>query len=384
MRLTWLVAAAVSQILSPSAVEASFLRDVVRQTENQARKMEREGGLEDALLAKAVPIEEYKANLREKGIAVPTNLDLPSELRRLDEEEDGEEDGEEGDDYYVNADYMVSFSGYSLKYARCQPVQRFSEDALTAGEYSPMITDDIVILRLCPYRFCSSTRTYGCSYNFAEYAIDVKDYTRVMIRYAEDKKDQLCDWCDSCYARRRLDDADEAGDDQEQDQDDQAQNNNAYYDYDTDDATDNYSNNACYNYQSYCSDEYGNALCEGDEDDSYMQQADYINYLDCVKVSDQDKYSYYVRPRCDGSAGTIKMAVFHDAFCSQYAGNEVSLNSFGLGFQESAFEELYTSNTCIDCSQSVSISLILGQSNDIPNISNNFSVFIEFSALLQC
>ena len=353
MRLTWLVAAAVSQILSPSAVEASFLRDVVRRTENQARKMEREGGLEDALLAKAVPIEEYKANLRDKGIAVPANLDLPSELRRLDEE-----DGEEGDDYYVNSDYMVSFSGYSLKYARCQPVQRFSEDAITAGEYSPMITDDIVILRLCPYRFCSSSRTYGCSYNFAEYAIDVKDYTRVMIRYAEDKKEQLCDWCDSCYARRRLDDADEDGDDQEQDsQDDQEQNDDQNYNYNTDDAADNYSNNACYNYQSYCSDEDGNTLCadEDDGDDSYMQQADYINYLDCVKVSDQDKYSYYVRPRCDASAGTIKMAVFHDAFCSQYAGNEVSLKSFGLGFQESAFEELYTSNTCIDCSQSVSI-----------------------------
>lgn len=358
MRLTWLVAAAVSQILSPSAVEASFLRDVVRRTESQARKMEREGGLEEILLSKAVPIEEYKANLRAKGIAVPANLDLPSELRRLD----ADEDGEEGDDYYVNSDYMISFSGYSLKYARCQPVQRFSEDAIIAGEYSPMITDDIVILRLCPYRFCSSSRTYGCSYNFAEYAIDVKDYTRVMIRYAEDKEEQLCDWCDSCYARRRLDDA---GDDQEQDQadededaqDDAVQNdndaNNQYYN--TDDTADNYSDNACYNYQSYCSDEYGNALCDQDGDDSYMQKADYINYLDCVKVADEDKYSYYVRPRCDASAGTIKMAVFHDKFCAQYAGNEVSLNSFGLGFQESAFEEFYTTNTCIDCSQSVSI-----------------------------
>jgi hypothetical protein len=374
MRLTWLVAAAASRILSPTAVEASFLRDVVRRSESQARKIEREGGLEDALLAKAVPIEEYKANLRAKGIAVPANLDLPSELRRLDEEEDGED----GDDYYVDADYMVSFSGYSLKYARCQPVQRFSEDAITAGEYSPMITDDIVILRLCPYRFCSTTRMYGCSYNFAEYAIDVKDYTRVMIRYAEDKKEQLCDWCDSCYARRRLDDADE---DQQQDQDeenqdednqdDQEQNddaNNQYYN--TDDAADNYSNNACYNYQSYCSDEYGNTLCEdgGDGDDGgdgYMQQADYINYLDCVLVSDEDKYSYYVRPRCDASAGTIKMAVFHDAFCSQYAGNTVSLKNFGLGFQESAFEELYATSTCIDCSQSVSILLILGESSGI-------------------
>lgn len=371
MRLTWFVAAAASQILSPSVVGASFLRDVVRRTENQAKKIEREGGLEDALLAKAVPIGEYKASLRAKGIAVPANLDLPSELRRLDEEEDGEE----GDDYYVDADYMVSFSGYSLKYARCQPVQRFSENAITAGEYSPMITDDIVILRLCPYRFCSSSRTYGCSYNFAEYAIDVKDYTRVMIRYAEDKTEELCDWCDSCYARRRLDDADEAGDDQQQDD---AQ------DYNTDDAADNYSDNACYNYQSYCSDEYGNALCKDGDDDgdeSYMQQADYINYLDCVRVSDEDKYSYYVRPRCDASAGTIKMAVFHDAFCSQYAGNEVSLKSFGLGFQESAFEDFYTENACIDCSQSVSILSVFVESNGIPMISNIFSVFAEFSAL---
>jgi hypothetical protein len=76
-----------------------------------------------------------------------------------------------------------------------------------------MIIDDIVILRFyLPYRFWARLVGYGCSYNFAD--IDVK-ITRVMIRYTEDKK-QLCDWCDSCYARRRLDGADGAGDDQQQ------------------------------------------------------------------------------------------------------------------------------------------------------------------------
>ena len=45
------------------------------------------------------------------------------------------------------------------------------------------MTDDIVILRLCPTSSCSSDKDYGCTYNFSEYAIELSDYVRIMLRY---------------------------------------------------------------------------------------------------------------------------------------------------------------------------------------------------------
>lgn len=327
---------------SPS-VEASFLRDVVG---HHAPVGDRQAIIEDALLAKAVPLNEYKAKLAARGLQVEENP------RHLQEEEEA---AEAADDYYLSAEYMYSFSGYSLKYAKCQPVQRFSEDAIMAGEYTPMVTDDIVILRLCPYRFCSGSRMFGCHYNYAEYAIDLSDYIRVMIRYKYDKMTQLCNWCDSCYARRKLEDGDANGD-EEADyaaMDDGTQNSYYY----NDDAVSNESG-ACFNYQTHCTDSSGNSLCQAD-DDTYMNGMEYLDYIYCARITDKDNYSYYVRPRCNGYDQTIKMAVFYDSFCSQYAGNEVSLKNFNLGFQESAFSEFYDGNSCLDCSESVSLAVLV-------------------------
>ena len=357
---------AVSLVFSKSSVKATFLRDVAAQN---PKSLSQNNKIEDALLAKAIPLQEYNKKLEEQGLDIIT-----IESRRLDQdnEDDANEQGEAGDDdYYLGANYMYSFSGYSLKYAKCQPVQRFSEYAIKAGEYTPMVTDDIVILRLCPYRFCSASRTFGCHYNFAEYAISLSDYIRIMIRYKYDQRSQLCDWCESCYARRKLggqnnDDGgynqqnNDDGNDGVNGNDDGGSYKNNYYG--NDDAV-NYANDACYNYQSYCYDSDGYSICEENDDDTYLDAMDYIEYLDCARIADDENYSYYVQPRCDGYDGTIKMAIFYDQFCSQYAGNDKSLKSFGLGFQESIFKDFYDTETCLDCSESVSEESAQGRTN---------------------
>ena len=366
MRLSGFAFVTMARILifSASSVKASFLRDVAGYT--HPNPSGNEIAVEDALLSKAITLEEYNKKLQANGLQAIT-----SDSRRLDEDGADGQDGGADDDYYLDANYMYSFSGYSLKYAKCQPVQRFSEYAIKAGEYTPMVTDDIVILRLCPYRFCTASRTFGCHYNFAEYAISLTDYIRIMIRYKDDQKTQLCEWCESCYARRRkLDNGEnqnygyqQGNNDDQQNanagnddangngNDDGAYNNNNYY---RDDDAINYANDACYNYDSYCYDSDGYSICEENDDDTYMDALGYIDYLDCVRIADDENYSYYVQPRCDGYDGTIKMALFYDQFCSQYASNDVSLNNFGLGFQESIFEEFYDTETCLDCSDSVS------------------------------
>ena len=165
MRLSGSTVATLAHILffSIQSVKASFLRDVAGYA--QGRPSRNQMAIEDALLSKAISLEEYNQKLQAKGLQV-----IATDSRRLDEDGADGQDEAANDDYYLDANYMYSFSGYSLKYAKCQPVQRFSEYAIKAGEYTPMVTDDIVILRLCPYRFCTASRTFGCHYNFAEYA----------------------------------------------------------------------------------------------------------------------------------------------------------------------------------------------------------------------
>ena len=365
-----------------TAVEASFLRDVVQHQPRKQRQLQRQEVLNDALLAKAVPLETYKANLRARGLSVPEELKLdssntPAFMRALDEGD--------GDDYYIDENYMYSFDGYSLKYGKCQPVQSFSEEAIEAGEYTPMVTDDIVILRLCPSQFCASSKTFGCTYNYAEYAMDLTDYVRTMIRYSQDREGQLCDYCNYCAgnANRRLNEdeengenenqadndednneQDQNGDNNEQDQEnedadaDGNENEEAQDDGDQDNNDGNaqqYSDRDCGDYLNYCQDEYGNSVCQEDQQgggSAYMAIEGYLDYLDCVKIFDDDNYSYFVRPRCNGSTGAITVGVYYDKFCSNYAGNAVSLKDFNLGFKETAFKEFYDSSTCIDCSES--------------------------------
>lgn len=412
-------------IVLPSSVSAAswtsstgtFYRDVLNPVETRASLLQNEGQIQSALLQKAMLRKDFEAKYGVSLDGATATAATEGNRKLEDESEDNENDND--DDYYMNSNYMFSFSGYSMKFAKCQPVQYFSESALQAGEHSPMVTDDIVILRLCPTSSCkssssdtsssssssSSTNTnnnmYGCQYNFSEYAIELSEYVRIMLRYSAQKRDYMCTYCASCLnggsgsgnnARRRLEDAqgesgDEQDEEEQQQQQQQANNNNNnnngaddYYRVDddyvvaaanaADDAamddyaaaaaadTDDYYKNACSTWSTYCSD-YGD-LCSVDDEDnnnnnqyysSYLDFEDYLDYLDCAQVKLND-YAYFVRPRCDGYQGTIKMAVYYDNYCVQYAGNEVSLKNLGLGFRESAFADFY-SGKCLDCSESV-------------------------------
>ena len=73
------------------------------------------------------------------------------------------DDDSENDDYF-NLQKELSFQGYSLKFATCQKLQRFSVEAVQRGEYPSMVTDDDVA--------CSANQEYGCSSGFGEYVMD--------------------------------------------------------------------------------------------------------------------------------------------------------------------------------------------------------------------
>jgi hypothetical protein len=348
-------------LMVPGADASSFLRDVVGE------KSEREDKRENALFEKAIPLAEYRAKLRAHGMDFEEDMHRDLNNYYGDDAYYKNNAGQYGDDddYYVQ--YKKNFNSYSLKYAKCQPVQRFSEEAIEAGEASPMLTDDIVILRLCPSKSCSSSKTYGCMSNYAEYAIGMTDYVRIMLYYREDRMDQLCDWCSSCYSRRELDDNNNnnrnyyTGDDKYYNGDDDNNSNNNNDDAGDDDAWAGYTRygygSSCDDYKTYCYDsDSGYSLCESFNDNDGSQ---YLDYLNCVNVQDQDNYNYYVRPRCDGTNQIIHMGLYHDNYCSQYAGDEVDIDSFNLGFDDADFEEFYTDVDCLDCTKSVSILFVI-------------------------
>ena len=374
--------ALVAVCFTAQTTEGSFLQDVVSPRREKSP-------IDEALLAKAIPLDQYRANLRANG------YDLSQETRRLEDNYD--------DDYYMSPSDMNSFSGYSLKYAACQPVQKFSEDAIYAGEYNPMILDDIVVLRLCPSSNCLASREFGCTSNYADYAIGISDYVRIMLRHQIDKKQQLCSWCNACSGQRILqDEGDDEGGNENQDENDQNEDENDQEEDDDenqaneqaaddgedgdmaagDDALDgengnmgaagddafgsygaeyddNYANSdGCNDYETYCYDD-GVSVCAaaGDDDGKYLDTEGYLDYLGCTNVN-----TYYLRPRCNGYDQTIKMGIYYDPFCSQYAGDQVSINSLGLGISRDAFEEFYSNAACIDCSESVSNSSTMNRS----------------------
>jgi hypothetical protein len=328
------------------------------------------------LLKKAVPVASVDG-IRPQ-FDVPEFMHLYRSLEDNAEEENKNNERNDNDDYYMDEGDMLDFSGFSIKYAKCQTIQRFSEDAIKNGEYSAMVKDDIVILRLCPLSQCSPNKQYGCRYNYLEYAIGVADYVTYMLKYTLDKKTKMCDFCQACAdgsnnggRRRRAGEGDEQnGHEGEQQQDQNQELEDDDFEMETDDGAkmnddfneaaveyDDDTVNLCDTYSSHC--EKTSNWCNGiaDDDVGYLPYEDYFEYLDCVKIQGNDA-NYWIRPRCDPYKETIHMDIYYDPYCSQYAGNDVNLREVsGIYFQQSVFAPFYN-GTCIDCTESVSAWLI--------------------------
>lgn len=323
----------------------SFARDVMGMKKPSSNRP----GLDEKLREKAIPLDEYKKKINAEGLRLGSdgsrNLeDYVDDYNNNDGEEE-EDVYENEDDYYVNEYNYVNYTGYSFKYAKCQPVQRFSQNAVEAGEYSPMVVNDIVVLRLCKSSYCSDSRAYGCNTDFIEYAIELTDYIRIMMRYEMDKSDQICDWCDFCIYGKQGERRDAS--------------TKYYYTYDEDgnlvvneeyvDDDDFWSNLDCSESDSYCYDDYGYLVCDNNDDDSnYMTAEDYLDIIDCTQING----GYFLRPRCDAYSESLTMGVYHDKFCTHYAGNEVSIEYFNLGINQTFFQKFGKDAGCQDCSES--------------------------------
>lgn len=295
--------------------------------------------LNSILLEKAVPLEQYEKDVIASG-GKPFRRNLLDEMERdlgnayYNDDATSNATVYDGDDDYFLNQQSLSFNGYSLKYATCQKIQRFSVNAIQRGEYSSMVTDDIVILRLCPQKSCNANSKYGCNTGYGEYAMDVTEYMTVLLKYEEDKKQRMCSLCDSCFAP----------------DDDDSQNSNVTSYYYAQAYQNGYgnrdlaSNNMCNKYYNKCANIADD--CSGNSS-SYL---DYLNYVGCVEIND-----YFINPSCDPDNGQIIMSVFYDKYCGQDAGDMVGIENFlGEEFDQDVFEAIQKDVECLSCSSTVS------------------------------
>eukprot|EP00550_Attheya_septentrionalis_P001789 CAMPEP_0198282932 /NCGR_PEP_ID=MMETSP1449-20131203/2633_1 /TAXON_ID=420275 /ORGANISM="Attheya septentrionalis, Strain CCMP2084" /LENGTH=636 /DNA_ID=CAMNT_0043979351 /DNA_START=94 /DNA_END=2004 /DNA_ORIENTATION=- len=355
--------------------------------------------MEDILLGRAIPLKEYEARLHAAGAgfvpdeaaakpsgSVPEFMKIKTAPESTQEERDlvyngwyydddysnayqatndgNQNDGNQdanGDDYYY-LENIISFSSYSLKYATCQPVQHFSSNAVENGEYSALVTDDVVVLRLCPTRTCSEDSYYGCRSGFGEYAMSVSDYLNVMMKYQLDKTTNACKFCKNCKKYYKSSSSNYNNDnynndnynrDLANDDTDDYFNNNNNNDGGNDDGGTKY-NNVCYTYQDICQTYLSTCnynanrereLEENGYDDAYLATDEYANYFYCAQMED-----YWVNPHCDTKSRTIQMGLFYDPFCSQFAGDDIDVNSYSdVSFKSDIFSDFYA-GSCISCS----------------------------------
>lgn len=394
----------VSLALSISSTEAlldlnfstnniNFFRDVIKPLEIKQQE-ENEDGLKDMLMKKAIPLEDYNREIVAKG-GIPITVDPDDEFEIITSNQDEEMETdydrhlsgesrrlENNAEYNYNINNEKDFSSYSFKYAKCQPVKRFSDMAAYNGEYSPLVTDYLVVFRFCPRNRCKASSKWGCSSGYGQYVIDLPSYLRAQMYYQYNKRPYLCPFCKECAFTddyfgsqrrgRKLDEADD--DDSSSSSTTSSSATSGTYATATDDDTSSsqtYSE-TCTKYDFLC-EGYGSWCAAYDDDDDSGKNADapdlldLIDYFDCVNVEGNDgrNAGYWIGPRCDSYTNKISMGIFYDPYCSQYAGNEVSINDQGgVNFDQSMFVQTYKPH-CFPCDVNVSSLLLLITMNTI-------------------
>eukprot|EP00815_Leptocylindrus_aporus_P004594 CAMPEP_0116067928 /NCGR_PEP_ID=MMETSP0322-20121206/11360_1 /TAXON_ID=163516 /ORGANISM="Leptocylindrus danicus var. apora, Strain B651" /LENGTH=463 /DNA_ID=CAMNT_0003554947 /DNA_START=15 /DNA_END=1406 /DNA_ORIENTATION=+ len=303
------------------------------------------------MLAKAEP---YYENDFERDVVANQN-------RKLDEDID--------DDYYG-----FDMTEFSLKYTRCQVIKTFSEEAAANNYQNVMVSENLVIFRLCPANTCSANRRSGCSSNFGQYILPLEDYLYYMTEYKEAKEKHYCQWCQKCIAnqnRRKLDaaaDEDEEVADEEDEYEEVADEEDEYEGEGEDEYEDEEEEEEVVECPSDCDNYY--SVCQNDNNNAI----EYEDYIECQKFRTYDanggKLNLYVGPYCNSDSSTITIDVFYDQMCTVYAGNEHDvIQVTGVSLQSNGLQD-YTPHECIPCKES---SLPYQNSEADENDENNIS-----------
>ncbi len=221
--------------------------------------------------------------------------------RRVNNDDDGDEE-----DYT----WMANFS---LKYQGCNNIQQWNTNA--DDEYDVKIkTSRIARFRLCPFKYCSSRKSMGCTKGYGDYVVDINTYVSAYVEAqrrqdeyecqvymykhcgCSEKTDDDFDLCQyKCFLKKRKYDCIES---------------NPYYDDDTNQQQGLYRNDlrdfekyfeGCSEFDGWKSDRKRRKLEDGGSDDDMFDK------------------SYYIGLYCADQGGKIYLGMFTDDTCTNFA-----------------------------------------------------------------
>jgi len=221
-------------------------------------------------------------------------------------------------------DQEVDISSYSLKFQQCQYIKQYAEEQNEDVD-TVLETKRFVIFRLCPNDSCSSE---GCSYGYGEYIVDMETYLESTLQHKQEEQEQYCNACEEC------DDDDDAAAGDDAAGDDAARRRRLV----------NVDCSSCY---AQCQN------IENMEENGYVDAAEYVN---CEKVYENDNTGliYYAGAICSNSGSRIKVGLFTDEDCSEYAGADVAVdqylkneNGYNVKLSYHLLKQTFVSDDCV-------------------------------------
>lgn len=237
----------------------------------------------------------------------------------------------------LNDEQEIDFawvSGYDIKYQGCHHIKQWNDEANGQDDVR-IYTKRLVRFRLCPSGSCSDTSGAGCTSGYGDYIIDMDTFLEAFVEARRQDSEQACEHqlnyvCD-------CEDDDGKGDDFDRD----------ICEYD---CFVNAGMEECVDKNPYVDDEAQEEKQEMDrffecqqlewgENQQYNQNQNNNN--------NGEQVQYYAGPYCSEQGGSIKVGVFTDDACTEFA-QDVTFYEI-TGYTIPYLKESIVSEECLSC-----------------------------------
>jgi len=197
----------------------------------------------------------------------------------------------------------IDLTDYSIVFEKCQYVKSYNMDADGgADEDGVLATSKFVIFKLCNSSSCSS----GCTYDYAEYVVDMETYVQALTEMKQESVQEMCNQCnEDCQVD---DDAAELS-------------------------------SSCESCLTEC-DAYDTM-----EENGY---GDASQFVECGQAQADDDSELYIGGYCSDDGTKISIGVFSDENCSTLTGKDAASVLGYTAFSDHILMATYSTD-CVSC-----------------------------------
>lgn len=223
-------------------------------------------------------------------------------------------------------------SGYDIKYQGCHHIKQWNDEANGQDDVR-IFTKRLVRFRLCPSGSCSDVSGAGCTSGYGEYIVDMDIFLQNFIEARRQDMEQACEHQINYVCN--CDEDENQGDDFDRDM----------CEYDCLVAA---GMEECVEENPYA------------DDQAAEEEQDFDRFLECQELEMGENYQYnnqnqnnngeeiryYAGPYCAEQGGTIKVGVFTDDACTEFA--DKSFYEIA-GYTIPYLSESIVSDECLSC-----------------------------------